>query len=78
MRSFGSDKKWGEKLDTFFFIFTSINPLFGFIERKIAYIYPKEGFKGGKIEIRITKFFSIFSIQRVLPLKMEKKINFLN
>ena len=74
MRSFGSDKKWGKKLDTFFFIFTSINPLFGFIERKIAYIYPKEGFKGGKIEIKITKFFSIFSIQRVLPLKMEKNL----
>ena len=64
----------GGKIGYFFFIFTSINPLFGFIERKIAYIYPKEGFKGGKIEIKITKFFSIFSIQRVLPLKMEKNL----
>ena len=44
----------GEKIRYFFFIFTSINPLFGFIERKIAYIYPKEGKKEGKMEKKIS------------------------
>ena len=46
------------------------------IYRKIAYIYPKEGLTEQKIEIEIPKFFPIFSIQRVPPLKMEKNLNF--
>jgi len=54
-------------LNIFFSFFSPINPFFGLIHKKIAYIYPKEEFSELKIETRITKFFPIFSIQRVPP-----------
>ena len=70
--------KNGGKIRYLFFIFTSINPLFGFIERKIAYIYPKERFKGGKIEIKNHKIFLNFFDSKGPPFKNGKTFNFLN
>ena len=76
LRSFGLRGKNGKKLNIFFSFFSPINTFFGLIYRKIAYIYPKEELTEQKIEIEIPKFFPIFSIQRVPPLKMEKNLNF--
>ena len=39
------------------------------IYRKIGYICPKEGFREKRIEIKIPKFFPIFSIQ--MPFEIE-------
>ena len=50
----------GKKLNNFFSFFSPINPFFGLIYRKIAYICPKEGYTEKEIEIKIPKFFMIF------------------
>ena len=55
---------------------SSINPFFELIYRKIAYICPKEGYTEKEIEIKILKFFTIFLILRVPPLKMEFFVTF--
>ena len=60
-----------KKIELIFSSFSPINPFFGLIYRKIAYICPKEGYTEKENEIKIPKFFVIFLILRVPPLKME-------
>ena len=69
--------KIGKNLDTFFFHFSPINPLFSVDWKKNSLYLSNRGIWRGKIEIKIPKFFSIFSNSKGPPFKNRKIFNFL-